>query len=202
MLEVLLMLLIGAGVVAGAFVGLVALMLFAAGVFATADAVLNVLSTISVVDIYQKNINPGASDRQCLRIAKILTVGWGLVIIGLAFSMINIQSILETIVGVSGILVGPIVGVFMLGMFVKRANWQGTLIGLLLAFGPVLYLKFGTEVTFTLYGISGVTGSLVLGVVASLFFPPPPAHKTDGLMTWKWRGLKEMLLGGQMDPGE
>lgn len=167
-----------------------------ASAMSTMDSVLNVLSTISVVNLYRRYVNRKADDHRSLVLAKMLTVAWGVVIIGLALSMINIQSILEAINTVTGMLIGPIVGVFITGMFVRRANWQGTLIGLLLSFLPVLYLRYATDITFTVYGITGLTCSVVLSSLISLLFPAPPARQVEGLMTWKWHGLREMLLGG------
>ena len=166
-----------------------------AAAMSTMDSVLNVLSTITVVNIYKKFVNKDASERNSLMMAKILTCLWGIVVIVLATRMIHIESILKTINSIAGILIGPIVGVFVLGMFFRRTNSLGTLLGMLLAFPPLLYLKYKTNVTFTLYGITGLTVTIVAGYLLS-FLSSVPSLKKESLLIWKWRGLREMLLGG------
>lgn len=161
----------------------------------TMDSVLNVLSTITVVNIYKKFVNKNASERKTLMAAKILTCFWGIVVIVLSTRMIHIESILKTINSIAGILIGPIVGVFVLGMFFRRTNSLGTLLGMLLAFPPLLYLKYKTNVTFTLYGITGLTITIVAGYLLS-FLSSVPSLQKESLLIWKWRGLREMLLGG------
>jgi hypothetical protein len=66
---------------------------------------------------------------------------------------------------------------------------------MLLAFPPLLYLKYKTNITFTLYGITGLTITIVAGYLLS-FLSSVPSLKKESHMIWKWRGLREMLLGG------
>ena len=159
------------------------------------DSVLNVLSTITVVNIYKKFVNKNASEGRTLTVAKILTCFWGIVVIFLATRMIHIESILKTINSIAGILIGPIVGVFVLGMFFRRTNSFGALVGMLLAFPPLLYLKYKTNVTFTLYGITGLTITIVTGYLLGLLSSTPSLQR-DSHLIWKWHGLREMLVGG------
>ena len=167
-----------------------------AAAMSTMDSVLNVLSTISIVNVYKKIINPNATDKQCLAKAKIMTAVWGVIVIGLAFSMINMQSLLKTVNTIIGIMSGPIFGVFILAMFVKRANSFGVFIGVILAFASTLYMKYYTEITFTLFVVVGTLVSVLVGYLASLFQPAPDPEKVGKLM-WKWYGFKEMFFGGE-----
>jgi sodium-coupled monocarboxylate transporter 8/12 len=187
-----------------------------AAAMSTMDSVLNALSTISVVNIYKK-IKPKVSDAQALKMAKILTVFWGIVVTLLAWLMIDIKSILVTIQSIAGILVGPVLGIFVLGMFTRRSNWQGALSGMIAALIPLIIIKYGaailasfygmlgldmsipdwlsylSKVTFTVYGIIGLVISTSVGYSFSLLFRPP--DKNIDIVLWKARGWKEMLLG-------
>jgi sodium-coupled monocarboxylate transporter 8/12 len=187
-----------------------------AAAMSTMDSVLNALSTISVVNIYMK-IKPKVSDKQALKMAKILTVFWGIIVTFLAWLMIDIQSILVTIQSIAGILIGPILGIFVLGMFTQRSNWQGALAGLITALVPLIIMKYGptillsfsglfgwdipipswlsflNKVTFTVYGIIGLIISTTIGYVFSWLFHPP--DENIKVLLWKARGWKEMLLG-------
>lgn len=171
-----------------------------AAAMSTMDSVLHVLSTISITNIYKKYFHPEADDAESLRLAKNLIVFWGVLIILAAVSMQNIESILKTVNKVIGIFVGPTMGIFLLGMFSRRMNWQGAICGLVFGFSSG-YLLFIWKLPFTVYGMSSLLTVLVSGGVISLFFPAPPAVKTDGLM-WQWHGFREALFGGPRDPGE
>ena len=188
-----------------------------AAAMSTMDSVLNALSTISVVNLYKK-MRPNRPDSHYLKTAKIMTVGWGVVVTLLAMLMMDIDSILKTINSISGILVGPVLGLFVLGMFTRRSNWQGTLIGLVAALLPLVFMKFGarmtaaaflalgrpepipdwittlSSVTFTVYGFMGVTICLIVGYAASHAFSPPNEKRIQPLL-WKPCPWKQMLLG-------
>ena len=188
-----------------------------AAAMSTMDSVLNALSTISVVNIYKK-MRPGRPDTHYLKSAKILTIGWGVIVTLLAMLMMDINSILKTINSISGILVGPVLGLFVLGMFTRRSNWQGTLIGLVAALLPLVFMKFGAEMTnaayhvlgrpdpipawidtlssltFTLYGFVGFVICLAVGYLSSRAFPAPNERRIQPLI-WRPRPWKDMLLG-------
>jgi len=165
-----------------------------AAAMSTMDSVLHVLATVMVTDIYKRYINPQADDRRNLTVARNLIVGWGIFIILAAIGMQNIESILRTTNKVIGIFVGPMMGIFLLGMFFRRMNWQGAICGLLLGFATGYFL-FRWKLPFTVYGMSSLLAVLVFGGLSSLLFPAPAAEKTDGHM-WKWHGFREMLVGG------
>ncbi|XP_070575236.1 sodium-dependent multivitamin transporter-like [Ptychodera flava] len=77
---------------------------------------------------------------------KILTVIYGIIVIGLAYvasSFGSLVSLANTIFGTSG---GPLVGAFTLGMFYRRANSWGTLFGVLLGFGLGVWVSIGAIV--------------------------------------------------------
>jgi SSS family solute:Na+ symporter len=188
-----------------------------AAAMSTMDSVLNALATISVVNIYKK-IKPNVSDGTSLKMAKLLTVFWGIIVTFLAWLMIDIVSILKTIQSIAGIIMGPILGIFILGMFTKRSNWQGTLIGLIASFLPLLFIKFGAKImtsiygilalegpipdwigylssmTFTLYGFIGVILCVVVGYFASWAFRAPDTKRIFSLI-WKPHHWKDMLFG-------
>ena len=68
----------------------------------------------------------------------------------------------------------------MLGMFTRRANGPGALIGALCGAAVLWTVQQVTDVSFLLYGAIGVLASMGIGYLASLAFPPNP-EKTGGL---------------------
>ncbi|KAF8763835.1 Sodium-coupled monocarboxylate transporter 1 like protein [Argiope bruennichi] len=57
----------------------------------------------------------------------------GLVIIGLAFTTSRFSSVLQAVVVLDGMVLGPTLGVYVLGVFTERSNELGVLIGLSIA---------------------------------------------------------------------
>ena len=170
----------------------------------TMDSVLNVLSTITTIHfqkpLYKFFKKRPSEDHTSLVSAKFLTVIWGLIVIAVAQGFAEIESILKTINSVTGICVGPVVGVFGLAMFSKKSNWLGSLVGLIVSVAVAIYLKFGTSITFTLYGIVSIFVCVITGSIFSLLLSRMVKKKDPEKiekLTWKWYGLKENLFGGQ-----
>ena len=66
--------------------------------------------------------------------------------------------------------------VFLLGMFVPRANEPGVLIGLLCGGVSVVAAIVFTEVPKWWYGAFTVFPTFLVGAVASRWFPPPSSE--------------------------
>jgi len=122
-----------------------------AGIFATAmgslSTALNALATSFTEDWYMPYINPGASDRQVVRAARISTVGFSilLVIIGsiTAYAVIVWHSrVIPIVLGVFGYTYGSLLGVFLCGMLTKsRGNNRGNISAMIVGFIVVVILS-------------------------------------------------------------
>ncbi|MCL2330416.1 MAG: sodium:solute symporter, partial [Phycisphaerae bacterium] len=101
-----------------------------AGVFATAmgslSAALNALATTVTNDWYMPYIARGRSQRHYVKAARFFTalVAAAMVGIAVAFAYANVKSpgltILPIALGIAGYILGPMLGVFMIGMTTKR----------------------------------------------------------------------------------
>lgn len=90
----------------------------------TCDAILFMLSTSMSKDIYQRHINPGASDAQLLRVARLSAVLGGALGVVLSIylaTVVSALSIFYSVIIVS--LVMPILG----GLYVRRADGAAAL---------------------------------------------------------------------------
>ena len=67
-----------------------------------------------------------------MRFAEWMTVVVGLVGMGLALmlSRYDIHSLFDVSIELAGLLGGGFAGAYTLGMFTRRANWQGVAIGI------------------------------------------------------------------------
>ncbi len=122
-------------------IGLVISALIAAAV-STLDADMNCLAAIGVEDYYCR-IKKNTTDKQKLTMGKIFVVFSGLGALGIATIYIESggEGVLGIIFGLYAIFSAGIAGLFLLGIFSKRANKQG------------LYIGMATCVLFTAYAL-------------------------------------------------
>jgi len=152
--------------------------LFIAGIFAatmsTLDSSLNSISTAFVTDFHRR-FKPNATDRSSLRLARAITVGVGalaiLVAFITAFHRDKIESLWDYYMKVLGLLMGCITGVFVLGIFTRRATVRAAWLGILGGGAILIYAIFFTSVNAFLHAAIGVVATFVVGYVASLVLP-------------------------------
>jgi Na+/proline symporter len=109
--------------------------LIVAGIFAAAlssiDSELNALSTVFIVDWYQR-LNPNPHGESWYLISsRAATVFWGLLATLAALALGETQSIIELVNQIGSYFYGSILGVFVLLLWVRRANGVGAFTGLL-----------------------------------------------------------------------
>ena len=167
--------------------GLLVAAIFAASM-STVSAGISSLTSATIVDFYQRLSKSGrsASAEQQLKLAKYLTFAYGLLVIVLAFEVKRLGALLEASNKVVGLVGGPLLGLFILGMMVRRANATGAVIGWLAGVIVLLKVAFGSNISFLWYTMIGFLVTFGVGWLSSLFFPPPPAKKLDGLI-WESR---------------
>ena len=154
--------------------------LFIAGIFAatmsTLDSSLNSIATAFVTDFHRR-FKPDASERSCLRLARGITIGVGILAILVAFvtaaNQDKIQSLWDYYFKVIGLLMGCITGVFMLGIFTRRATAAGAWLGVLGGGAILVYAAFFTRIHGLMYAAIGIIATFAVGYVASLVLPAP-----------------------------
>ncbi|XP_015913634.1 putative sodium-dependent multivitamin transporter isoform X2 [Parasteatoda tepidariorum] len=77
-------------------------------------------------------------------LAKVIAVGYGGLCLLLTFIVANFRGVLEASNIMFGMVGGPVLGIYMLGMFSKTANEKGTLLGMLVGFTVNAWLGFGS----------------------------------------------------------
>jgi SSS family transporter len=155
--------------------------LFIAAIFAasmsTISAGINSLTSASLIDFYQRLWrNPDLSETKQLKIARWLTFGYGSIVVLLAFVVQRLGTLLEATNKVIGLIGGPLVGLFLLGIIFKRATARGALIGWLAGLAMTLWVCFGTPISFLWYAMTGCLTTLIVGLAWSALTGSPPAH--------------------------
>jgi sodium-coupled monocarboxylate transporter 8/12 len=165
--------------------------LFIAAIYAasmsTISAGINSLTSSSLIDFHQR-LWPRAdrSEASQLRLARILTFTYGVIVIALAFLVERLGTLLEATNKVISLVGGPLIGLFLLGMISARANARGALTGWAAGFVATLWVAFGTRVSFLWWAAFGAAVTVGVGLAASLLGARPADRQIDGL-TWSRR---------------
>jgi len=160
--------------------GLITAALFAAAM-SSLDSGVNSLSTVITVDFYQRWRRRRISDIQSLRFAKTLALGLGLMATVLALFVDNIEGNILVITNKStSCVVGPLFGLFALGMFTRRTNQLGAIAGPVVGFVVGLIMTFSGQwfgdrydISFMWLIISPVIVTIVAGYLASFVRAAP-----------------------------
>ncbi|WP_214072232.1 sodium:solute symporter [Mucilaginibacter sp. dw_454] len=134
-------------------IGLLIAIVFLASMGSTASA-LNSLASTSVVDIYKRTINPGASDKNYLLASRLATVFWGMVCIAMALYAGKMGNLLEAVNQLGSYIYGTILGVFVVAFYVKRVGGSAVFIAALLS-----------EIIICIMGYYGVVAYLWLNAI-------------------------------------
>jgi Na+/proline symporter len=97
-------------------------------------------------------------------------------------SRYNIGSYFDVALDLYGLLGGGFAGAYTLGMFTRRANWQGVLIGMVSSV-VMTFIAWSVNLVHPfIYLAIAILFSIVFGYIGSLFFPPPAPESLEGLI--------------------
>jgi len=131
------------------------------------SAALNSLSSSAIMDFYAR-LRPQADESTKMRLSRLATVVWALVLFGLAIIALHkVGRVVEVGLQIASVAYGALLGAFLLGVLTRRANQLGAMIGMLLGFAVDLYLWLGTRVPWTWWVMIGATVTFVVGWIAS-----------------------------------
>jgi SSS family transporter len=157
--------------------------LVVAAIFAAAmSSSLNSIAATAVNDLY-KPFRPKRSDKHYLHVSHVLTLVWGIVQIAVALAVRNQPgSALNQALSVASLINGPILGVFLVGTFLRRVSQPPALIGMIVSSVVMVYVFFvRTEIAWTWYVFIGSLITFVVAWLASFAFAPAPADMRDEL---------------------
>lgn len=143
--------------------------LVVAAIFAAAlSSSLNSIAATAINDLY-KPFAKDKSDKHLLKLSGILTVIVGViqVLIAIAFMKTN-SSALNLALSVASLINGPILGVFLVGTFLKKAKEIHALIGMAASICLMLYILLGTKIAWTWYALFGSLTTFAVAFLASL----------------------------------
>jgi solute:Na+ symporter, SSS family len=134
------------------------------------SAALNSLSSSSIMDFYLR-FCPAVSEAGRLRLARLATLGWALVLFGLAvLALHRVGRVVEVGLQIASVAYGALLGVFLLGVLTKRANQRGAIVGMICGLAMELYLWGWSQVAFTWWVAIGTCVTFAVGYSASVLW--------------------------------
>jgi Na+/proline symporter len=112
-------------------IGLLIAIIFLASMGSTASA-LNSLASTTVVDIYKRLINQNASDEKYLSVSRWITIMWGLLSLLMALYASKMGNLLEAVNILGSLFYGTILGIFIVGFYLKKIGGSATFIAALI----------------------------------------------------------------------
>lgn len=153
---------------------------------------ITALNTVFTYDLYHNYIKPSANDKELLSVGKICTGASILLAIFCSFIAMQFSNIMNYIQLLFSFFNSPLVALFLLGMFWKRATPYSAFFGLLLGttagIGHYLLVQtnvlvYKTVMVSNFYGAiaSGFTTFLVM-ILLSFVTKPKPVSELYGLL--------------------
>ncbi|XP_073828052.1 putative sodium-dependent multivitamin transporter [Musca autumnalis] len=125
--------------------------LFVSGMFSaslsTISSAISSLAAVTLEDYIKPLVSyrkkEELSDAKTTLYSKVLSIVYGGVCLGLAFLAGSMGGLLQAALSIFGIIGGPLLGLFTLGMYFPKANQKGALVGLGLSLAFSFWIGFG-----------------------------------------------------------
>jgi SSS family solute:Na+ symporter len=143
-------------------------LVIAAILAAAMSSSLNSIAATAVNDLYRP-FYPGRDDRHYLSVSKLLTIVAGVAQIAVGVALVSSPtSALDKALAVASLINGPILGVFLLGSFTKRAGRTAALAGMSVGLVVVLVVWRATSVSWPWYAAIGSLTTLAVGAAVGV----------------------------------
>ncbi|XP_006880657.1 PREDICTED: sodium-dependent multivitamin transporter [Elephantulus edwardii] len=137
------------------------------GSLSTISSAFNSLATVTMEDLIRPWF-PEFPEARATRLSKILAFGYGLLCLGMAFISSQLGPVLQAALSIFGMIGGPLLGLFCLGMFFPCANPLGAIVGLLTGLVMAFWIGIGSIVTSVAASPANVSSILLPGNLTTI----------------------------------
>lgn len=116
------------------------------GSLSTISSAFNSLATVTMEDLVRPWF-PRFSEARATMLSRILACSYGLLCLGMAYISSQMGPVLQAAISIFGMVGGPLLGLFCLGMFFPCANPPGAVVGLLAGLVMAFWIGIGSIVT-------------------------------------------------------
>ncbi len=148
------------------------------------DSGINSMAATVVTDWYQRLIRPSATEDQRVRVARTSTVLFGGLTTLAALLYIHLGQIYQAVGTAMGLFMGPLVGIFFLGLLTTRARTGGVLAGAVIGLAGCALWQYIVQGTWMLLPVVGLIITWSVGYALSWVPAPLPVETLRGLTCW------------------
>ncbi|XP_041716428.1 sodium-dependent multivitamin transporter-like [Coregonus clupeaformis] len=145
------------------------------GALSTISSAFNSLATVTMEDLI-KPYCPAMTEAKATLLSKGLAFAYGLVCLAMAYIASHMGSVLQAALSIFGMVGGPLLGVFCLGMFFPWANSTGAIVGLVAGLVMAFWIGIGNFV-------SRMAVPTLLPPIINGTAMPLPGNMTTAVMT-------------------
>ncbi|XP_041362787.1 sodium-coupled monocarboxylate transporter 1-like isoform X2 [Gigantopelta aegis] len=116
------------------------------GALSTISSGLNSLAAVFLEDVVKAYIGKGISEARATNISKICALVFGVICLGLTYIASLLGGVLQAALSLFGMIGGPLLGLFSLGMFFPWANKWGAYSGVLSGLVFMFWIGIGAQV--------------------------------------------------------
>lgn len=159
-------------------VGLLIAVIFTAAM-SSSSGEINSLATVSVIDVYKRFINRGASDHHYLWASRVFTVFWGAYAVTFANSTRSFGALIEAVNQVGSLFYGGLLGVFVLAFGFKHVGGTAAFWGVLAGEAAIFATRWLTQVSYLWFNVIGCVVVVAVGLMLNPFCQPRTAIDND-----------------------
>jgi len=157
-----------------------------AGIFAATmssmSSGINSLATSTIKDVLER-FSANVREHELLW-AKLLSLGWGLATTCAAMLIVNIKlTIIEKFNAIYQLFAGPLVGIFLLGIFTPRSSAWPVMIGALMGFAASAALARWSAIHWLWFSPIGCGVTMIVGYLGSFLVSRSKSLRTPELMS-------------------
>ena len=168
-----------------------------AAAMSSLDSSLNSLSASTMRDFVERYLSMARDPSSHLKLSKLTTVGWGVLIIFFAFLLGGEDTVVERINKVGSAFYGPILAAFLTGVTLRRVSGWNMVVGIIagVALNLTLWLSHA-QIFWMWWNLFGCVTSMAVAMLMSLVGSPPAGERLKGLILWDsplWAKEREWL---------
>uniref|UniRef100_A0A8C8D338 Sodium-dependent multivitamin transporter n=1 Tax=Oncorhynchus tshawytscha TaxID=74940 RepID=A0A8C8D338_ONCTS len=145
------------------------------GALSTISSAFNSLATVTMEDLI-KPYWPAMTEAKATLLSKGLAFAYGLVCLAMAYTASHMGSVLQAALSIFGMVGGPLLGLFCLGMFFPWANSTGAIVGLVAGLVMAFWIGIG-------HFVSRMAVPTTLPPIINSTAMPLPSNMTTAVMT-------------------
>jgi Na+/proline symporter len=145
-------------------IGLLLAVILSAAMSSTASG-LNALASTTAIDIYKRNVSEAKTEKHFVNATKFFTLLWGVIAILFACVGTLFENLIQLVNIVGSIFYGTVLGIFLVGFYIKFVKAQAIFIGAVLSQLTIFYIYYLDVVSFLWLNFIGAMLTIMLSSI-------------------------------------